>query len=75
MAWFMDTHAQQVGHSVPEIVTGKPIVLGGTAGRQTATGLGAVYACEVVLEHLGERLADQRVAIQGPGNVGLTIAR
>src|SRR5947209_1169358 len=53
MAWFMDTYSQQVGHPVPEIVTGKPIVLGGTAGRQSATGLGAVFVSEAVLEHLG----------------------
>lgn len=75
MAWFMDTYAQQVGHSVPAVVTGKPVVLGGTVGRTTATGLGAVFACEAALEHLGERLASQRVAVQGFGNVGLTVAR
>ena len=43
MAWFMDTYSQQVGHPVPEIVTGKPLVLGGTEGRDVATGLGAVF--------------------------------
>jgi glutamate dehydrogenase (NAD(P)+) len=75
MAWFMDTYSQQVGHSVPEIVTGKPVVLGGTAGRATATGLGVVFVLEAVLEHLGWSLDGQRVAIQGCGNVGAVIAR
>ena len=46
MAWFMDTYSQQVGHPVPEIVTGKPIVLGGTEGRDIATGLGVVFCIE-----------------------------
>src|SRR5829696_2209148 len=49
MAWFMDTYSQQVGHPVPEIVTGKPIVLGGTEGRDIATGLGVVYCIEDLL--------------------------
>ena len=53
MAWFMDTYSQQVGHAVPEIVTGKPLVLGGTAGRQAATGLGVVSCTKSVLDHLG----------------------
>jgi glutamate dehydrogenase (NAD(P)+) len=75
MAWFMDTYSQQVGHPVPEIVTGKPLVLGGTAGRKFATGLGVVYCIESVLEHLDLDLSTQRVAIQGFGNVGAVVAR
>jgi glutamate dehydrogenase (NAD(P)+) len=75
MAWFMDTYSQQVGHPVPEIVTGKPLVLGGTAGRRFATGLGVVYCIESVLDHLGWGLAGQRVAVQGFGNVGAVVAR
>jgi glutamate dehydrogenase (NAD(P)+) len=75
MAWFMDTYSQQVGHPAPEIVTGKPVVLGGTAGRREATGLGAVFCTERLLEHLGWQLAGQRVAVQGFGNVGSVIAR
>jgi glutamate dehydrogenase (NAD(P)+) len=74
MAWVMDTYSQQVGHSVPEIVTGKPIVLGGTAGRTVATGMGVVFCTEAVLEHLGEQVAGQRVVVQGFGNVGAVIA-
>jgi glutamate dehydrogenase (NAD(P)+) len=75
MAWFMDTYSQQVGHSVPAIVTGKPIVLGGTAGRQSATGLGAVYCLEAAMRLLGRELAGKRVVVQGAGNVGAVIAR
>ena len=75
MAWFMDTYSQQVGHPAPEIVTGKPVVLGGTVGRREATGLGAVFCTERLLEHLGWQLAGLRVAIQGFGNVGAVMAR
>jgi glutamate dehydrogenase (NAD(P)+) len=75
MAWFMDTYSQQVGHAAPEIVTGKPVVLGGTAGRREATGLGAVFCIERLLEHLGWDLAGQRIAVQGFGNVGAVLAR
>jgi glutamate dehydrogenase (NAD(P)+) len=75
MAWFMDTYSQQVGHATPEIVTGKPIVLGGTAGRREATGLGAVFCIEGLLEHLGWDLEGMRVVVQGCGNVGSVIAR
>jgi glutamate dehydrogenase (NAD(P)+) len=75
MAWLMDTYSQQVGYPVPEIVTGKPLVLGGIVGRQAATGLGAVYCIESVLEHIGRDLPGLRVVIQGFGNVGAVIAR
>jgi glutamate dehydrogenase (NAD(P)+) len=74
MAWFMDTYSQQMGHTVPEIVTGKPPVLGGNLARRTATGIGVAYVIEGVLEHLGEQLTGQRVAIQGFGNVGSALA-
>ena len=75
MSWFMDTYSQQVGHSTPGIVTGKPIALGGTAGRRVATGLGVVYCLEAVLDRLGWNVDGQRVAIQGFGTVGAVIAR
>ncbi len=74
MAWFYDTYSASVGHSVPEIVTGKPPVLGGTEARRPATGLGVVYVAEAVCERLGTPLRDQRVAVQGFGNVGATAA-
>jgi glutamate dehydrogenase (NAD(P)+) len=75
MAWFYDTYSQAVGHAVPEIVTGKPPVLGGTEGRQPATGLGVVYAIEALLERIERPLAGQRVVVQGFGNVGAVVAR
>jgi glutamate dehydrogenase (NAD(P)+) len=74
MAWFYDTYSQSVGHAVPAVVTGKPLVLGGTVGRQRATGLGVVFATEYVLERLGWALANQRFVIQGFGNVGAVVA-
>jgi glutamate dehydrogenase (NAD(P)+) len=74
MAWFMDTYSQQVGHSVPGIVTGKPVVLGGTAARRTATGLGVVFCLEAMLARMDWPLESQRIAIQGLGNVGAVIA-
>jgi glutamate dehydrogenase (NAD(P)+) len=60
---------------VPAVVTGKPVVLGGTAGRRTATGLGVVFTIESALEVLGWSLADQRVVVQGFGKVGAVAAR
>ena len=75
MAWFMDTYSQQVGHPVPEIVTGKPLVLGGTEGRDIATGLGVVYCIEELMETEGEPLDQQRAVVQGLGNVGGTVVR
>jgi glutamate dehydrogenase (NAD(P)+) len=74
MAWLYDTYSQSVGRAVPEVVTGKPVVLGGTAGRREATGLGVVYAIEAALERLGWSLAEQRFAVQGFGNVGAVVA-
>ena len=75
MAWFMDTYSQQVGYSVPGVVTGKPLVLGGTAGRREATGLGVVYVLEAVCERIDLPLREARIAIQGFGNVGGVAAR
>ena len=74
MAWFYDTYSQSVGHAVPEIVTGKPPVLGGTEARRAATGLGVVYVAEAVAERLGRPLREQRIVVQGFGNVGATAA-
>ena len=74
MAWFYDTYSQAMGHSVPEIVTGKPAVLGGTEARRPATGLGVVYVTQAVLEHLDWELRDQRFVVQGFGNVGSVAA-
>ena len=75
MAWFMDTYSQQAGHGVPESVTGKPVVLGGTVGRQAATGLGVVFCMEALFERLDWSMEGCRVALQGFGNVGAVVAR
>src|SRR3989441_2489246 len=70
MAWMMDTYSMQVGYAVPEIVTGKPIALGGSLFRHEATGAGVVMVIERCCEKLGTPLAGQRCAVQGFGNVG-----
>jgi glutamate dehydrogenase (NAD(P)+) len=75
MSWIMDTYSQQVGQTVPGIVTGKPEALGGTAGRALATGLGAVFCIEALVEHLGWELRGKRAVVQGYGKVGAVIAR
>jgi glutamate dehydrogenase (NAD(P)+) len=70
MAWIMDTYSMQVGHAVPEIVTGKPIVIGGSVFRREATGAGVVMVIERACDRLGWRLPGQRCVVQGFGNVG-----
>lgn len=75
MSWFMDTYSQHVGHATPGIVTGKPVVLGGTEGRKAATGLGATICAEAMMERLGRDIEGSRFAIQGFGNVGAVIAK
>src|SRR4051794_14967993 len=70
MAWIMDTYSMQVGYAVPEIVTGKPIALGGSLFRHEATGAGVVMVTERACERLGWKLADQSCVVQGFGNVG-----
>jgi glutamate dehydrogenase (NAD(P)+) len=70
MAWMMDTYSMQVGHAVPEIVTGKPIAIGGSVFRHEATGAGVVMVTARACERLGWQLAEQRCVVQGFGNVG-----
>jgi glutamate dehydrogenase (NAD(P)+) len=70
MAWMMDTYSMQVGHAVPEIVTGKPIAIGGSVFRHEATGAGVVMVTARACERLGWKLAEQRCVVQGFGNVG-----
>jgi glutamate dehydrogenase (NAD(P)+) len=70
MAWMMDTYSMQKGYAVPEIVTGKPISIGGSVFRHEATGVGVVMVIERACERLGWNLADQRCVVQGFGNVG-----
>src|SRR5262247_3347087 len=70
MAWMMDTYSMQRGYAVPEIVTGKPISIGGSVFRQEATGAGVVMVIARACDRLGWTLADQRCVVQGFGNVG-----
>ena len=70
MAWMMDTYSMQMGHAVPEIVTGKPIAIGGSVFRHEATGAGVVMTVERACQRLGWDLAEQRCVVQGFGNVG-----
>jgi glutamate dehydrogenase (NAD(P)+) len=70
MAWMMDTYSMQSGYAVPEIVTGKPISIGGSVFRQEATGAGVVMVIARACDRLGWTLADQRCVVQGFGNVG-----
>jgi glutamate dehydrogenase (NAD(P)+) len=75
MAWLMDTYSMNVGYSERGITTGKPLVLGGSEGREEATGRGVVFAIEEAARHLDLDLATARTAIQGFGNVGAIAAR
>ena len=70
MAWMMDTYSMQKGHAVPEIVTGKPISIGGSVFRHEATGAGVVMTIARACDRLGWKLSDQRCVVQGFGNVG-----
>ena len=75
MAWMMDTYSMHRGYSVPGVVTGKPVEIGGSQGRDDATGQGVVYTIERAAHAIGLDLADARVAVQGFGNVGEAATR
>jgi glutamate dehydrogenase (NAD(P)+) len=75
MAWLMDTYSMNVGYSVPGVVTGKPMELGGSAGRAEATGRGCVFAIEEAARNMGMALDASRTAVQGFGNAGSVSAR
>ncbi len=75
MAWIMDTYSTLKGYSVPGVVTGKPLELGGSVGRFEATGKGVLIAVQKVAEHLKLSIKGARVVVQGCGNVGGTAAR
>ena len=75
MAWMMDTYSMHVGHTVPGVVTGKPISLGGSEGRTEATARGCVYTVVEAADHLGMDLRRATVAVQGFGNAGSIAAR
>jgi glutamate dehydrogenase (NAD(P)+) len=75
MAWIMDTYSQHKGHAVPEVVTGKPVAIGGTLGRREATGRGVVYTVLEAAKHLGMDLTGCTAAVQGFGNVGSVVTK
>jgi len=75
MAWIMDTYSMHAGYTVPGVVTGKPISLGGSEGRNEATARGTVYTIVEAARELGMDLAGARVAVQGFGNAGAISAQ
>jgi glutamate dehydrogenase (NAD(P)+) len=75
MAWIFDTYSMNKGHSVLGVVTGKPLAIGGSLGREEATARGALYVISDALQELGKTPAGLRVAVQGFGNVGRHLAR
>ncbi len=70
MAWMMDTYSVNIGHAVPGVVTGKPLSIGGSLGREMATGRGVMIIVREALKDKGKSLEGIRIAIQGFGNVG-----
>jgi len=79
MAWMMDTYSMHMGYSVPSIVTGKPVILGGSLGRREATGRGVGYLVNRAADTVGLDVSKATAAVQGFGNVGsiaaLSLAR
>jgi glutamate dehydrogenase/leucine dehydrogenase len=74
MAWIMDTYSQYRGYRVPEVVTGKPLIVGGSEGRNEATSLGVAFCIREAAKRLGMSLKGSSVAVQGFGNVGWNAA-
>jgi glutamate dehydrogenase (NAD(P)+) len=74
MAWIMDTFSMQHGYSIPGVVTGKPLAIGGSLGRDKATARGCLYVVDEAMRVLGRSIEGTRVAIQGFGNAGLHAA-
>ena len=75
MAWIFDTYSMNKGHSVLGVVTGKPLSVGGSLGREEATARGALYCIQALSTKQARRLSEYSVAIQGFGNVGSNLAR
>jgi len=74
MAWMMDTYSMHVGYTVPAVVTGKPLSIGGSEGRAEATGRGCVVVIKEASEHFGVDLQGARIVVQGFGNAGSVAA-
>ena len=75
MAWIMDTYSMMHGHSVPAVVTGKPVTIGGSSGRVEATGRGVMFVTREACKARGVSLKGATVAVQGFGNVGSVAAK
>ena len=75
MAWIMDTYSMHEGYSTPAVVTGKPLSIGGSEGRNDATATGVLFVTRQAAKRIGMPLKGARVSIQGYGNVGATAAR
>src|SRR6516165_2612191 len=75
MAWIMDTYSMKVGYACPEIVTGKPVELGGCVGRREATGRGVVYCILEALKELKLKSSEATAVVQGFGNVGSVVCQ
>lgn len=75
MAWIMDTYSMDIGHSVLGVVTGKPLSIGGSLGRNEATGRGCFYIILEICKELGLDITKTSVSIQGYGNAGSTVAK
>src|SRR5262249_41151295 len=75
MAWIMDTYSMAVGYACPEIVTGKPVELGGCVGRREATGRGVVYCIMQAMQELSVKAAESTAVVQGYGNVGSVVGQ
>ena len=75
MAWIMDTISMHAGHSIPAVVTGKPVAVGGSEGRETATSRGMLEVTLAVLQRQGLDPQGMQVAVQGAGNVGMGAVR
>jgi glutamate dehydrogenase (NAD(P)+) len=75
MGWIMDTYSMHKGYSVPGVVTGKPLSIGGSVGRADATGRGCVYVITAAAQELGLKLDGATVSIQGFGNAGAAAAQ
>jgi glutamate dehydrogenase (NAD(P)+) len=74
MAWMMDTYSMHARRTTTAVVTGKPVEMGGSQGRHSATGRGLLIVCDKALAKLGRRRGDARVIVQGFGNVGSAAA-
>jgi glutamate dehydrogenase (NAD(P)+) len=74
MAWMMDSYSMHMGHTVPSIVTGKPVLLGGSVGRREATGRGVAYLVNRATDTIGLDISKSTAVVQGFGNVGSVTA-